>query len=121
MSVIPAGLPPLISIDLFGSVPPLPFSLKLERVERETVCLQVEKGINLAWTSSCGRLFDAVAALAGGCVRVDYEAQAAIEMEMVCKETQESYPYDSPVRGPVDRLGRTGMNCPARVSPLRSF
>ena len=79
---------------LFGNVPSLPFTLKLDESERKTVPIQVEKGINLSWTSSCGRLFDAVAALGGGCVRVSYEAQAAIELEMVCRDTSESYPYD---------------------------
>ncbi|MEI9477762.1 MAG: carbamoyltransferase HypF, partial [Deltaproteobacteria bacterium] len=79
---------------LLGNVPSLPFTLKMGEDERKTVCVQVDKGINLAWTSSCGRLFDAVAALGDGCVRVTYEAQAAIEMERVCRNTSESYPYE---------------------------
>jgi len=32
--------------------------------------------------------------MAGGCVRVTYEAQAAIEMELVCRDTNASYSYD---------------------------
>ena len=78
----------------FGNVASLPFTLKMNEAEKKTVCTQVDKGINITWTSSCGRLFDAVAALGGGCVRVTYEAQAAIEMEMVCRNTSQFYPYE---------------------------
>jgi hydrogenase maturation protein HypF len=41
----------------------------------------MEKGINVPLTSSCGRLFDGVAALLGTRLFTDYEGQAAMELE----------------------------------------
>jgi hydrogenase maturation protein HypF len=56
----------------------------------------MEQGINSPLTSSCGRLFDAIAAVAGIRRQVNYEAQAAIELEMaIGNATDESaYPFD---------------------------
>jgi len=49
--------------------------------EARLVHQMIERGINSPLTSSLGRLFDAVAAVVLGRGIVDYEAQAAIELE----------------------------------------
>ena len=52
----------------------------------------IERGMNSPLTSSCGRLFDAVAAVVLGRGAVDYEAQAAIELEGVVLDEPDSCP-----------------------------
>jgi hydrogenase maturation protein HypF len=53
------------------------------KIERNVILRQLETGLNAPLTSSMGRLFDAVAALAGIRQTVTYEGQAAMEMESV--------------------------------------
>lgn len=56
----------------------------------------LERGINSPWTSSCGRIFDAVAGLLGLCTRISYEGQAAIRLEAI-QDMAESSPYPCPL------------------------
>jgi hydrogenase maturation protein HypF len=68
----------------------------LNPAELEIIKQQLKRGINSPLTSSAGRLFDAVSALAGVRGEIDYEAQAAIELEMLAPDEvpeSESYPF----------------------------
>ena len=67
----------------------------LEPGEVEIVRKQLERGINSPLTSSAGRLFDAVSALAGVRGEIDYEAQAAIELEMAAPDKVEDFEGES--------------------------
>ncbi len=53
----------------------------------------IERGLNTPLTSSCGRLFDAVAAVVLRRRVVDYEAQAAIELEGAAVDEPDAEPY----------------------------
>jgi hydrogenase maturation protein HypF len=75
----------------------IPFVRQLNRPKVDLLLRMMEQGVNSPLTSSCGRLFDAVAALIGIRQTVSYEAQAAIELEMAIdsseKETPETTAY----------------------------
>ncbi len=53
----------------------------------------LEKRIQTVETSSCGRLFDAVASLAGLHQLVSFEGQAAMSLEAIAEEIDESYNF----------------------------
>jgi len=61
----------------FSTIPDLPF-MKGRRIEPVLELLQ--KRVNVYETSSCGRLFDAVAALCGLQGEITYEGEAAIQL-----------------------------------------
>ena len=74
----------------------LPCLKQVDKQDIDIIKKQVEKRINSPLTSSCGRLFDAVSALIGVRGEIEYEAQAAIELEMVAYDEvdeTDSYPF----------------------------
>ena len=62
---------------------PLPLWSQVGGRDVALVRRMIEAGVNCPLTSSCGRLFDAVSALLGVRTAVNYEGQAAIELEMM--------------------------------------
>ncbi len=78
--------------------------------EQQVLVRQLENRFNTVPTSSCGRLFDAASALLGICTRVQYEGQAAIEMETVADpDVQDWYEYEFNCHNRPYQLGTRGV------------
>jgi hydrogenase maturation protein HypF len=88
--LIDAGLP-------IASAAGLAPSSVISAVER-----MLDRGFNSPFTTSAGRLFDAVAALAGFRRRVSYEGQAAIELEWLASHAARDEVYDFEMQEPAD-------------------
>ena len=71
----------------------LPLLKKIEPQKVDIIVQMMEKNINCPQTSSLGRLFDAVAAIIGIRRRVNFEGQAAMELEMLTDGCSDA-PYD---------------------------
>jgi hydrogenase maturation protein HypF len=63
--------------------------------ERAMLRQMIARGFNSPWTSSAGRLFDAVASIASIRQRINFEGQAAMELEFAIqdKPTDEAYSF----------------------------
>ena len=75
------------------------FAPLTSKTEIDIIRRQIERKLNSPLTSSMGRLFDAVSALIGIRGTIDYEGQAAIELEMSAYDgkynnNDECYPYE---------------------------
>ncbi|MBU1060035.1 MAG: carbamoyltransferase HypF [Proteobacteria bacterium] len=67
---------------------------KVEEKKRETLYQMMSQGFNCPLTSSCGRLFDGIAALLGICLEADYEGQAAMELEALATQAKGKRPLN---------------------------
>jgi hydrogenase maturation protein HypF len=63
----------------------------LSNTEQAVIIRQIETGFNSPQTSSMGRLFDAVSSLAGIRQEVNYEGQAAIELEAIADSDETDF------------------------------
>jgi len=72
-----------------------PLTRHLSAEEKPLFIAMLERGLNSPLTSSCGRLFDALAALLNIRHTVSYDGQAAIELEALAEtaEDEGSYQY----------------------------
>jgi hydrogenase maturation protein HypF len=81
-------------VDWAEDLPPVQHALSLSTAGVDVQAVlrkQLSSGLNSPLTSSMGRLFDAVAALMGVRQEVNYEAQAAIEMEALADGNEPGY------------------------------
>jgi hydrogenase maturation protein HypF len=62
--------------------------------ERRIVAAMLRQGLNSPWTSSAGRLFDAVASLMGVRQISRYEGQAAMELEWLALDSNDGGVYE---------------------------
>jgi hydrogenase maturation protein HypF len=85
----------------------LPFLAEMDSRKLAVVLQMMEREINSPRTSSCGRLFDAVAATVGLRSTVNFEAQAAIELEMAARDStsEAAYPMDLDWQGATWQIG----------------
>jgi len=85
----------------------LPFLAEVDSRKLNVVLQMMEREVNSPRTSSCGRLFDAVAALVGLRGTVNFEAQAAIELEMAARDSgsESAYPLDLNLHGTIWQIG----------------
>ncbi len=86
---------------------------QVDKMEIDFIKRQVQGGLNSPLNSSMGRLFDAVSALLGIRGEIDYEGQAAIELEMAAYDcdrmADKGYPYYIAERGGVNIIQLAGL------------
>jgi len=73
----------------------IPFLTRIDPKNIEILLKMIDNRVNCPLSCSCGRLFDAVSSLIGLRDKVTFEAEAAIDLEMVARENEaEAYPVE---------------------------
>ncbi len=83
----------------------------------------LRKNLNCPLTSSCGRLFDAVSAMLGLCLKTTYEGQAAIELEQaqdLSLPIDKAAVYPCPIK-PADACRLDGVEEPSELDIYTMF
>jgi len=81
----------------------LPLLHRIPAKKLAAVRSMIERRINSVDTSACGRLFDAVASLSGVRDEVNFEAQAAIDLENLAPSgIDTAYPFDLTAASPIE-------------------
>jgi len=84
-------------------------------MEIEVIKRQIEKKINSPLSSSMGRLFDAISALLGIRGEIDYEGQAAVELEMAAHSSVIARPVPSEARELDEAISGNNASYPYRI------
>lgn len=73
----------LLELDLIGHPGAREFRTRLEDREENTVAAMISHSLNTPYTTSMGRLFDAVSSILGVCDNATFEGSPAIELEAI--------------------------------------
>lgn len=83
-----------------GTFEDVPTLQSFSRAERRVLHQMIDAGLQAPWTSSAGRLFDAIASILGLCQFNSYEGQAAMMLEdLADPAVRDAYEFD--VRMPI--------------------
>jgi hydrogenase maturation protein HypF len=88
---------------------------QVTEVEIEVIKRQIERKINAPLSSSMGRLFDAISALLGIRGEIDYEGQAAVELEMAALSSVIARTIPSEAKGLDEAISGNNESYPYRI------
>jgi hydrogenase maturation protein HypF len=88
---------------------------QVSEVEIEVIKRQIERKMNSPLSSSMGRLFDVLSALLGIRGEIDYEGQAAVELEMAAYSSVIARPVPSEARELDEAISGNNESYPYRI------
>jgi hydrogenase maturation protein HypF len=86
--------------------------------DRKIIAAMLRQGLNSPWTSSAGRLFDAVASLIGVRQISRYEGQAAMELEWLAAQSADNGVFDFEIVRPEDETAPAELDWAPMVAEI---